>query len=415
MVAGGSSSISKNCGIVGVPGQAQRPGQPAALRRTGDRHRVVVEAARVDDLGHGRVELLQQVLRRLATPTSFSRNRSWSTTARRAPDRSLSACSRSSGPAVRASCAAAASTRVVAGSSSREPASSSTTAAAPHQRGVQRLPGQLQADVQPVQPARPPGDVDGREHHDDAHDQDDHRWMVTGLSSTPPGAAGRHGLVDPHHVTGHRRPVVLHDRDQRLVRQLGPPLGRRRAARRPRAASDGGVAVGEQRARLPVAAAPGGTRGCRWPATGRRPPSPRPARCRSSRRRCWARRRRRPSGRRGPCRPRSPCRAPSTRSRNRWAPGRDVVGVAGPGDQQPQLRPLGGQQLERLAAARQALARLVHPAEEADRRRRRRPSRAAARPWRTGATVTPLGISTRRRRGARPASSGPPRRPRSAR
>ena len=92
-----------------------------------------------------------------------------------------------------------------------------------------------------------------------------------------------------------------------------------------------------------------------------------------------------------------------------------LVGVAGAGDKQPQPRPAGREQLERLEQDRQALARLVHPAEEADRAAGPRPAverlaRAGSGGWRRRS------VSARRRRpGARRTSSAPPRRPRSGR
>jgi hypothetical protein len=99
-----------------------------------------------------------------SAPFSDARKPGWPKAARSARDRSLSASSRCR-PGALASCAAPASRTLVAGSSSPDEASSTATQ-------LRRSSAASSAAVQPVQPARPPGHVDGGQHRDRDGEED---------------------------------------------------------------------------------------------------------------------------------------------------------------------------------------------------------------------------------------------------
>ena len=71
-----------------------------------------------------------------------------------------------------------------------------------------------------------------------------------------------------------------------------------------------------------------------------------------------------------------------------------LLRVAAAGDQQPQVRGAADDQPQRVQQHRHALARLVEPAEEADRAARPAGSRAARSAARRTATSTPFGMIT---------------------
>ena len=206
--------------------------------------------------------------------------------------------------------------------------------------------------------------------HDHDHDGGDHRGR------RPPRARPR--------APRPRRPAP---------RPWPPPASRRRAPRRTRrrtgaarssgwsssrpaaAASSGRVAGREQLPGLAAAQHLAERVQVAGHDRGARPPSPRPARCRSSRRRCSARRTRRPSG---STRTLSASLTwPSITIRSR-SPAGDLASAssASPGPATSSRRPGRCAASSSKARSRigEALARLVHPAQEAERAARARPA-----------------------------------------
>ena len=199
--------------------------------------------------------------------------------------------------------------RLVAGSSRREAASSRSTAARRTSAASSAGAGGLEPDVQPVEPGGAPRDVHAERkttatRQSAMFSQSSRRIVQTRRPvSTTPASAG-HRLVHAHARRG--PPSTSRRRGRRrlasadsCLRRAGSSSSSAAAAARASASPTGNSAPGAA-----VAAAPAGTPRCRWRGSGRPPTSPRRGRCRSSRRRCWARRTRPPSAARAPCRPR---------------------------------------------------------------------------------------------------------------